>query len=971
MLKPLFIVLVSMPLIVFSQTVIKEYKGKEGVSQPLNFLTIGETTFFTADDGVHGRELWKTDGTESGTRLVKDLIDGCVDVANDSYFHFTNYKGKLVYFIKVYDKGNKYWLCQSDGTEGGTQFIKEFNEVPSIVTVDNEAPSKPFIVGDNLCFFAGDYLWKTNGTLAGTEKIKKLMLSQNGNIEINGYTYFTAVTSYDGSDTTKLWRTDGTMAGTIPVAKLENPYSPATFFTAYGNYIYFIKYKLFRYNTQSNTIEKIELWDDATTTQAQTTHSIYKTKNHLFVLTDVSQTTNGLLWVIDSAKIGAKIVYNFSNTANNSLVGLPEHCFTFQNKYYCIVKERYPSKKSFILVSDGTKEGTQKVGELSYRLLTNIVVTDSLVYVSTPDSLFSINGKANGLKYISKNTYSSSNMVLNKQKIIGEGIGELYSSTLNGTQLLTKINTKVFSNAYFYMFTSFKNQLHFKAGLDSVEYLKTDGSFSNTAKTISNTSYLQDFNTPINEQSDTFFKFNNKILYPITYSSSVFAPKTTLIMIDGMGGSQILLDTLANLPSRKRFFTHYKGKFIFKYEDSLRSRDALWISDGTQEGTKKFFTRPANIGVNTQFSILSKPIEYKEELYFLTNNQRLWKTNGTNEGTMEVPQAKDSVINIGDAVYTSSFIRYQPVIANDKLFLVNYQGKFWTFNGKTLDLIKDYGFESSFIPYDLNLYNIFYPYDEKTVYFTVVVNNYILKNNITYNYYYFQLTKSDGTIAGTQPIKNFKDAIFGFQKFNNQVFFITKDSVLGVSLWKTDGTSTGTKLVKAFSYCNDSKYLGIHASTIVWNNKLYFVGMDNENGYELWETDGTEGGTKLAYDILKGSGSSDPSTFYVFNDELYFSAAVNDVRKLFKIGNSTGIVELVNEVSIYPNPVQDNVIIENNKNEIIEKLEIYNAIGQLLKSMKPNTPSVSLNIQDLPKGILFVSLTHNHKKSVQKIAKID
>ena len=47
--------------------------GNEG-SWPRQLTRAGNQVFFTADDGIHGEELWVTDGTGAGTRLVKDIL---------------------------------------------------------------------------------------------------------------------------------------------------------------------------------------------------------------------------------------------------------------------------------------------------------------------------------------------------------------------------------------------------------------------------------------------------------------------------------------------------------------------------------------------------------------------------------------------------------------------------------------------------------------------------------------------------------------------------------------------------------------------------------------------------------------------------------------------------------------------------------------------------------------------------------
>jgi ELWxxDGT repeat protein len=47
-------------------------------STPTDLTSLGGVAFFTADDGTAGVELWVSDGTGPGTRLVKDIAPGSV-----------------------------------------------------------------------------------------------------------------------------------------------------------------------------------------------------------------------------------------------------------------------------------------------------------------------------------------------------------------------------------------------------------------------------------------------------------------------------------------------------------------------------------------------------------------------------------------------------------------------------------------------------------------------------------------------------------------------------------------------------------------------------------------------------------------------------------------------------------------------------------------------------------------------------
>jgi trimeric autotransporter adhesin len=55
---------------------IKDINPGSALATPSTFITLNGTLFFRATDGIHGAELWQTDGTALGTRFVKDIYVG-------------------------------------------------------------------------------------------------------------------------------------------------------------------------------------------------------------------------------------------------------------------------------------------------------------------------------------------------------------------------------------------------------------------------------------------------------------------------------------------------------------------------------------------------------------------------------------------------------------------------------------------------------------------------------------------------------------------------------------------------------------------------------------------------------------------------------------------------------------------------------------------------------------------------------
>jgi ELWxxDGT repeat protein len=193
------------------------------------FAVLNGKLLFGDDDGTTGRELWAIDAATGTTGLLKEIAPG-----NDSAFSGSMSYGAaaaldgVLYFAATDDTGTELW--RTDGTEGGTRQVANIATTiwygPSGPVEDSSSPGSLTPVGDLLFFTAYTYdsgreLWKTDGTAAGTVMVADIATGNSSYYigpnpggsgsdpadltAVGNVVYFTADNGYGR----RLWKTDG------------------------------------------------------------------------------------------------------------------------------------------------------------------------------------------------------------------------------------------------------------------------------------------------------------------------------------------------------------------------------------------------------------------------------------------------------------------------------------------------------------------------------------------------------------------------------------------------------------------------------------------------------------------------------------------------------------------------------------------------------------------------------------------
>lgn len=758
---------------------------------------LGSTLYFTADDGVHGYELWRSEGDQASTRMVADLSPGPASTS----IQILPSAGLLLYFGIYRNSGMELWRVDSSDrpqkliqlppdttisssrtreepgawwrnilffttsdshtysmslwrTEGTSQTTLRLLSSDHLISQLTPAASALFFAADSTT--SGTELWRSDGTIAGTRIVKDIAPGKDSSypdslLAYNNFVIFSA--------SGRPWRSDGTDSGTVPIGSVNCCVDAAGFAQAGNNGIIF---------SATNNVKGGELWkidpffkvsllkDIAEGSRSSDPFIIGSTGTLVF-FTASTNAHGEELWVTDGTPQGTHLVKDLNPGRESTYFDFERFEFASGKLFFV---------KDFRLwVTDGTERGTIKLTS-DYPVFEDRAVVGNLLYFSA-GSLFRTDGTVAGTQQVA---------------VVGIGDGS------SGPRDLKVLGSHLF----------------FRAAADTGQGLwRTDGS-----------------NAP-------------EFVYPASYGSGEMVRQNATTLILTIGRAIYSLKETSQPQGLTPDFFFISNLFpalgkVFFLAHNFQTQDHLWVTDGTRKGTRR---------LNVPAPIYG-PKPYKGKIYF-TNSSSLLATDISDAHTTEifrfpdestlryftadggfleliVARRRTTEIWLSDGtrggtrkIATSPVLIDRFFVKYPNLFFssgVSQNGEFWSFDfiKKTFVLLLAQRQDPTFLGYVNN--SLIFTADRK-------------------------LWRTDGTAGGTSIISNEIAYITASARIDDLIYLGGYTDARGAEPWVTDGTAEGTRMlgdIYPATYSSNPEYF-TKLGEYIW-----FSASDGVHGRELW-----------------------------------------------------------------------------------------------------------------------------------------
>jgi ELWxxDGT repeat protein len=618
--------------------------------------------FSAASSGVN-YELWKSDGSASGTVLVKDIAPGS---GPSSPRLITNVNGVLCF---VADTSTGTELLRSDGTDAGT-FVLQVNPT-------SQSNPSNFTIANNILYFTADdgthgrELWKSNGSAVGTSLVKDIRPGSLGSnpTELFAQNNLLVFSASDGTNGTELWTSDGNSSGTNLVKNINpggssSPYGFASlngviYFTASGvnaqefwrtdgsptgtvkimdAYYYTI---ISANNMLLLTKNDFTLWKSDGTLSGTTKISDVGIVSDYFALNTTVFYSGGSnshgteLWKTDGTATGTQEVKNVNTFSPENGIDVYQVVKSGSFMYFVV---RDIQNVPRLWRTDGTTAGTFSTGALNPSLLTD--VNGALFFVSGTNELWKSDGTVAGTMLV-KTFNPLSGLSIDRLKNVDgtlffnadDGIHglELWKSDgrPSGTVMVQDITPGITFSSFGGTFASINKQFYFT--LDDAtsgnELWKSDG-------TPTGTYIVKDINPGVGSSGiSELVELNGKAIFAADDGTTV---GTELWISDGTPGGTFLLKDISSVQSSYpyNFYAASAGVIYFRASDGIHGNE-LWKTDGTAGGTS-MVKNVANGNLDFIFYLEGTASLNGTTLFYgrdNVNGEELWSTDGTDSGT--------------------------------------------------------------------------------------------------------------------------------------------------------------------------------------------------------------------------------------------------------------------------------------------------------------------------------------------------